>query len=182
MDVDEILLILEEAINHFSADCIYAKKLERGTTVMERHFTNSVYVYNPVTKEFLFIKHKKLKKWLQPGGHWEVNELPDDSATREVLEETGLQVTLVGERLPRESDQVRPYGIQRNVIVDGEHEHLDLIYLAVPIGDDKLIQNVEETDDVCWFTVDEINSPSFNTFDAQQQWVKFFYDLMTKAD
>lgn len=44
---------------------------------MQRHFTNSVYVYHPQQEKFLFIKHKKLGKWLQPGGHLEANELPD---------------------------------------------------------------------------------------------------------
>lgn len=147
---------------------------------MERHFTNSVYVYNPKTKEFLFIKHKKLKKWLQPGGHWEANELPDDSAIREVFEETGLHVTLVGDRLPSEDNgQIRPYGIQRNIITEGEHEHLDLIYLAIP-EDGKIVQNSDETDGIGWFSVDEITSPSFNTFEAQKKWVKYFHGLMNR--
>jgi 8-oxo-dGTP pyrophosphatase MutT (NUDIX family) len=147
---------------------------------MERHFTNSVYVYNPTTKKFLFIKHKKLGKWLQPGGHWEENELPDESAIREAFEETGLEVELVGDRLPRESDQIRPFGIQRNIITEGEHEHLDLIYLSIPKENGELVQNIEETDGIGWFSIDEINSDSFDTFPAQKQWVKYFYELMNK--
>ena len=147
---------------------------------MERHFTNSVYVYDPKTEKFLFVKHKKLGKWLQPGGHWEANELPDEAATREVFEETGLAVKLIGDRLPRESDQMRPYGIQLNVIKEGEHEHLDLIYLATPVGNNELIQNTTECDGICWFSVDQIESKEFDTFDAQKQWVRTFYDLMKK--
>ena len=46
---------------------------------MEKHFTTSVYVYNTETKKFLFIKHKKLQKWLQPGGHIEENENPEEN-------------------------------------------------------------------------------------------------------
>jgi 8-oxo-dGTP pyrophosphatase MutT (NUDIX family) len=51
---------------------------------MERHFCALVYVYNSKSKNILFMKHKKLKKWLMPGGHLESNEFPDDAALREV--------------------------------------------------------------------------------------------------
>ncbi|MDR0456894.1 MAG: NUDIX domain-containing protein [Treponema sp.] len=51
---------------------------------------------------------------MMPGGHLENNEFPDDAALRAVYEETGLTVRLIGERLPRDTDQIRPYGIQRD--------------------------------------------------------------------
>lgn len=40
----------------------------------------------------LLVKHKKLDKWLAPGGHIDNNELPHLAAEREFLEETGLKV------------------------------------------------------------------------------------------
>lgn len=40
----------------------------------------------------LLVKHKKLGKWLGPGGHMEENELPHQAAEREFLEETGIKV------------------------------------------------------------------------------------------
>lgn len=56
------------------------------------HFTASAFVLCPDRKSLLLIFHKKLKMWLQPGGHIE----PTDSglveaARREVREETGLK-------------------------------------------------------------------------------------------
>lgn len=143
---------------------------------MERHFCTSVYVYNPKTEKFLFIKHRKLNKWLMPGGHWENNELPDDAALREVYEETGLIVKLIGERLPRQTDQICPYGIQRNIIEDGKHEHIDLVYLAVPERGERLVQNKEETDGIDWFTVKEINNKTFDTFEECRGWCNYFFD------
>lgn len=139
---------------------------------MEKHFTTSVYVYNTQTKKFLFIKHKKLQKWLQPGGHIEENENPEDCAIREVLEETGINARLVGERLPRETDLIRPFALQLNKMNE-EHEHFDLIYLAVTDEND-LHQNFDETEGIGWFTKEEILDENFDTFEPQKGWVDYF--------
>ena len=80
-------------------------------------------------------KHKKIGRWFPCGGHLEPNELPDEAAAREVLEESGVQILLIGERaLPvREPRQlIRPRGIQLETISPG-HEHIDLIYFAKPL-------------------------------------------------
>ena len=53
--------------------------------------------------------HRKLGMWLPPGGHIEQGELPDNAAVREVLEETGLEVELVGERREDVEDPVQLY-------------------------------------------------------------------------
>ena len=55
------------------------------------HFTASAFVLCPERRRLLLIRHPKLGRWLQPGGHIE----PDDSscqaaAAREVCEETGV--------------------------------------------------------------------------------------------
>lgn len=73
--------------------------------------------------------------WLPCGGHIEENELPDNAAVREVLEESGVDVVLVGEKALKLDDPrqlVRPRGIQLETIYPG-HEHIDLIYFAKPV-------------------------------------------------
>jgi 8-oxo-dGTP pyrophosphatase MutT (NUDIX family) len=80
--------------------------------------------------------HRKLGMWLPPGGHIEEDELPDEAALREVREETGLTVRLVGERREDITDPVqlyRPAGVQLEDIGPG-HQHIDLIYFAEPAG------------------------------------------------
>lgn len=82
----------------------------------------------------LLHRHKKLGHWFPPGGHVEPNELPDEAAVREVLEETGVRVALVGERAlpvlePRQL--IRPRGVQLETIAP-RHEHIDFIYFAKP--------------------------------------------------
>ena len=83
----------------------------------------------------LLHRHPKLGRWLPPGGHIEPNELPDDAARREVLEETGLTVTLVTDSpvmpaIAGEPRQLcRPAGVQVVEIAPG-HEHIDLVYIG----------------------------------------------------
>jgi len=104
-------------------------------TSFTRDFTVAVFV---VSNNHLVLHiHPKLNRWLPPGGHIEANELPDDAARREVFEETGLTIELVGERglgtdYPGQPWQlVRPEGIQVESIGPA-HEHVDLIYFARP--------------------------------------------------
>ena len=76
-----------------------------------RHFTVAVFVV--WEGRVLLHLHRKLGMWLPPGGHIERDELPDDAAVREVLEETGVEVELVGERREDVEDPVqlhRPAG------------------------------------------------------------------------
>ena len=55
------------------------------------HFTASAFVLAPGSGDLLMIHHRRLDRWLQPGGHVEPGD-PDleAAARREVLEETGL--------------------------------------------------------------------------------------------
>lgn len=82
----------------------------------------------------LLHRHRKLGLLLPPGGHVEPGELPDEAAVREVMEEAGVAVELVGPppfqaHGPRQL--VRPRGVQLESIAPG-HEHIDLVYLGRP--------------------------------------------------
>ncbi|HEX2864747.1 MAG TPA: NUDIX domain-containing protein, partial [Deinococcales bacterium] len=103
---------------------------------LSRDFTVAVFVIAGTPPRLLLHPHPKLGLMLPPGGHIEPNELPDEAALRETLEETGLEVTLLGERAPGfpaadglPVQLVRPRGIQLETIKP-EHEHIDLVYFA----------------------------------------------------
>jgi 8-oxo-dGTP pyrophosphatase MutT (NUDIX family) len=117
---------------------------------IDRHFTVAVFV---VQEGMVLLHwHRKLGMWLPPGGHIEENELPDEAATREVLEETGLSVELVGERREDIEDPVqlhRPAGVQLENIGPG-HQHIDLIYFAKPRGAAEIREDFSE-DRVGWY-------------------------------
>ncbi len=122
---------------------------------MTRHFCASVFVINPINKKVLLVKHKKFNKWVQPGGHIEDNEVPEEAAIREVYEETGLKIKLLGERFPREDDFIRPLGIQKNRNLQGD-THIDIIYAGVPKGEiEEKIS--DESTVICWFSREELD-------------------------
>jgi ADP-ribose pyrophosphatase YjhB (NUDIX family) len=98
-----------------------------------REFTVAVFVVHE--GRVLLLRHPKLRRWLPPGGHIEPNELPDDAAVREVEEETGVRVRLLGGRgvpVNEPRQLVLPAGIQLENIGPG-HQHIDLVYFAVPL-------------------------------------------------
>ena len=105
------------------------------TQSISRDFTVAVFAVQ--ADHVILHRHRRLGIWLPPGGHIEPNELPDEAAEREVLEEAGIEIDLVGARgLPMDypgqpRQLVRPEGIQLESIGPG-HEHIDLIYFARP--------------------------------------------------
>ncbi|MBV9578259.1 MAG: NUDIX domain-containing protein [Chloroflexi bacterium] len=134
---------------------------------MLRHFTVAVFVVHG--GRVLLHLHRKLGKWLPPGGHVEANELPDDAAVREVLEETGVRVQLVGARgLPIDAPRqlVVPAGMQVEPIYTG-HEHIDLVYFARPdphtAGAAEIDPHLAATDKVGWYAAEQLQTLGANT-------------------
>lgn len=122
---------------------------------MNRHFCASIFIVNPANKKILLVKHRKFNKWVQPGGHMLPNETPEEAALREAYEETGLRIDLIGERFPRESDFIRPLGIQKNVNDKGDM-HIDIIYVGIPREDFKEEYDKDECYAIKWFTLAEL--------------------------
>lgn len=115
-----------------------------------RDFTVATFVVHK--DKVLLLRHAKLGKWLPPGGHIEPNELPDEAAVREVWEEAGIRVRLVGETaLPVANPRqlIIPRGVQLERIAP-DHEHIDFVYFAVPVGETEITGNSESTR-IGWF-------------------------------
>ena len=148
-----------------------------------RHFTVAVFVVHD--ERVLLHFHRKLGKWLPPGGHIEDDELPDDAAVREVLEETGIRARLVGGRgLPIDDPRqlVMPAGIQVEAIYPG-HEHIDLVYFAIPLPDDVRAAEVDprlaESDRVGWYAADELAALGANA--EIQAWAGKALDAISRT-
>lgn len=118
-------------------------------------FTASVFIVHE-GKVFLHL-HKKLNKWLQPGGHIELDEGPLEAAIREVKEETGLDVELVGgEQLSElkddRTDILPPRFLNRHPFNDA-HEHIDFTYFGRVVGGEV---KPEEGVEIRWLTKEEL--------------------------
>jgi len=119
----------------------------------------------------LLIKHKKLGKWLYPGGHVEENETPREAAEREFLEETGLKVNVVGERFDTNDPSVSPEPLPITISMetvnypDVTHLHYDMIFLVNRIGGSLL--------DGKWFSHEEIEQ--LDTYENVKQILKMAF-------
>jgi 8-oxo-dGTP pyrophosphatase MutT (NUDIX family) len=91
-------------------------------------------------------RHRRLLRWMQPGGHVDPGETPEEAVVRECREETGLRVA-------------HPPGGPALVHVDvhragQEHVHLDLRYV-VRAPDEDPHPGPGESQDVAWFSWDD---------------------------
>ena len=141
-----------------------------------RLFCATVYVFDKEATKTLMMNHKKLGKWLPPGGKIDPNEIPDDAAIRECFEETGVKIKLIGEVPDVQGGLVRPYGTQLNIVKPGQLEHIDLIYIAIPESSELITLNENEAEEVRWFNIQDVLSIDFNTFAGVKTWItKFTY-------
>jgi len=130
--------------------------LHSGTTVFERshvigHFTGSAWVVSADGKRVLLTHHRKLDRWLQPGGHADGDDDLARVALREAQEETGL----AGVRL--QDGEI--FDLDRHLIParksDPDHWHYDVRYV-VRAGADERFAVSEESHDLVWRDVAEL--------------------------
>ena len=99
-------------------------------------FTVAIFVVHD--GKVLLIHHRKLEKWLPLGGHIELDEDPEQAASREAKEESGLDVELLGERPPTTGPGTRALIAPRFLDIhriSETHEHIGMIYWARPKND-----------------------------------------------
>lgn len=125
-------------------------------------FTTSAFIMHPTQPKILLIYHTKLQKWLQPGGHIELNENPLQALTHELQEETGLTPT--DYTILQQAEQPDPKGGNRVLPLpfyfnehnfNDTHKHIDICYLA-KAKTTKLTNNPDGATAIGWYTIPEI--------------------------
>jgi 8-oxo-dGTP pyrophosphatase MutT (NUDIX family) len=141
-DRDTIIALCETHPNIFNMNCEPA------------HLTGSALVVHPPSRRVLLNHHKTLNRWLQFGGHFDLETEPWRVALREAREESGLRQLQFH---PAMRDPA-PLDVDVHTIPprDGrpEHLHLDLRYLLTTDapGDARAS---EESNAIQWVTFDE---------------------------
>ncbi len=140
------------------------------------HVTGSAFVLDAKEERLLMLHHRKLGRWLQPGGHADPGETdPLATALREAREETGIEGLLPHPRAPR------PFDVDVHVIperkgvrgaerlaggpgdlpreqAEPEHRHHDVRYLLIaPAGAEPAVS--AESNALAWRPLAEAASP-----------------------
>jgi 8-oxo-dGTP pyrophosphatase MutT (NUDIX family) len=117
------------------------------------HITCSAWVINQNKNKALLIHHKKLNRWLQPGGHADGDENIYQVALREAQEETGVQHFNL---LSQEIFDLDIHPIPARADMPA-HDHYDIRLLFEAKEEDQLLLN-EEVNHISWFAADDISA------------------------
>lgn len=102
----------------------------------------------------LLVRQEYRKRWGIPGGLVKRGEDPSDAARREVFEEVGIAIELVGEPA---------------VVVDPEPQRIDIVFRARPVTMaelEHLRPSSAEISKVAWFRPDELPELQVETASA----------------
>lgn len=128
---------------------------------MRGHVCCSGLVLNEAQDKILFIHHKAMDFWMQPGGHFDATDTSLlDAAEREVREETGL----TGLQLhPWHLVRAVPFDIHTHAIGarpeknEGDHFHHDHVFLLIAKDSATTLQ-AEEINDARWIPLKELSN------------------------
>jgi 8-oxo-dGTP pyrophosphatase MutT (NUDIX family) len=145
---------------------------------MHRHFTATAFVIDRNNERTLLLWHRRLKRWMPPGGHVDPDETPEETARRECKEETNLDVEIIGDAQedvfrdnPNEGRLLKkPFALLLEEIPpypergEDAHQHMDFVYLARPIDEKQTLRLEDEAGTTLrWFTRKEVEALNTDT-------------------
>ncbi len=128
-------------------------------------FTVEVFIVHK--NKVLLRRHEKYDIWLSVGGHIELDEDPVQAAIREVKEEVGLDVKIIGgqkgegdgsEKNRGYKDLIPPKYLGRHP-ASNTHEHIAFVYFGIS-NTDKMLDPIDETEEAetRWVSKEELEN------------------------
>jgi 8-oxo-dGTP pyrophosphatase MutT (NUDIX family) len=125
--------------------------------IPEGHLTGSAITVSADGTRVLLLHHRKLDRWLQPGGHGDPGETAgEEVALREAFEESGIRGLVLHGAAPRPLD-VDVHDIPARAM-EPAHEHLDLRYLVVAPAGAAAAPDLAELHEIRWVPWDEVKA------------------------
>ena len=126
-------------------------------------FVSVAYIVH--NNKVLLADHKKYNTWLPIGGHIELDEDPEQALLREVQEECGLEITLLGTRLPEiPGDTTKPLCTPHHMNIHDiteKHKHVVFVYFATTTSENFTIAEKEHRT-LKWFSEEELKDNTYN--------------------
>jgi 8-oxo-dGTP pyrophosphatase MutT (NUDIX family) len=130
----------------------HERPFDRG--ILAGHLTGSAITVSADGSRVLLLHHRKLDRWLQPGGHGDPGETTGEQvAIREAHEETGIAGLALHPGAPRPLD-VDVHDIPARG-AEPAHQHLDLRYLVVAPAAAAVAPRLAELREIRWVAWDE---------------------------
>ena len=127
----------------------------------------TVCCYIVYENKVLLVHHKKLNMWVPPGGHIELDEDSDQALQREIKEETGLEVEILGDRPDVADIKEKP---SKALLVpmymdihhfNDTHRHQNLVFFGKAANDDAILEEREHSK-LCWFTANDLKDEQYD--------------------
>ena len=132
-------------------DCLSSQHFSPG------HFTASALVLSPNQKAVALIFHPAFQKWIQPGGHIDVDDSSiQQTALREVQEETSLSSVQIPSWAPAILDVEIHHVPENSKKRQPAHQHFDIRFVFQSL--DWNIQPKNEIKKVQWVLLDDIET------------------------
>lgn len=129
-----------------------------GNDNFNGHVTVGALIFSPDSSKVLMIHHNVIKRWLQPGGHWDEGEADTLlAARREAEEETGITIASY---IPFDANnKLIPVHIETHTIPERParnqpaHNHHDFRYVFIA-ANETVRHQASEVSAATWFELD----------------------------
>lgn len=125
-----------------------------GKKSLVAHMTASCLVTNEDVTEVLLTDHKKLKKWLQLGGHWcDFEDFPSKTVLEAALKE--VEEEAYGDKPISQSVLLNGSPLDLDIHSVGDHTHYDICFVS-QVSKGLPVHVSAESNDVSWVAIEKI--------------------------